>query len=94
MIVPVAAVMKTTVEYSLVPYDPGRALSDTRQAGGARFTVGARGGATPKLHDHLPDPARADRFSRKDHRPPAYSFHRTIENPAKAATGLVVDIFV
>ncbi len=94
MIVPVAAAMKTTVEYSLVPYDPGRALSEARQAGNARFTVAAGGGAKPKLRDHLPDPSRTDRFSREDLCRPTYSFHRTIERPAKADTGLVVDIFV
>jgi hypothetical protein len=93
MILSVAAALKTSAEYSLVPYEPGRALPHPRQTAPACFATAGES-ATPRLYDYLPNSAGADRPSRQDHRHATYSFRRTIEHPAQAATGTLVDIFV
>jgi hypothetical protein len=79
-------------EYSLVPYSPGE-VKLSRAAAAVRLQPAP---ANPRMSPRQRDPEIAPDKSagRGDGPLRVYTFHRRVDTPARAATGLVIDIFV
>jgi hypothetical protein len=78
-------------EYSLVPYSPGEV--HLSRAAAVRFQSAP---ADPRMSPRPRDPEIAPDKSagRWEGAHRIYTFHRRVATPARAATGLVIDIFV
>lgn len=84
--------MGVATEYSLVPYSPGE-VPISRGAAAVRLQPAP---ANPRMSPRQRDPQIApDKPACRGDGPYwVYTFHRRVGTPARAATGLVIDIFV